>query len=138
MESRSELGNMWLGPRTETQEEFNVRFKHMVSQLTKDLTMSVRAKFKVTRVEIQSGSKQRKNADGTPAKDPVHGGNIYDKVEQRTIVAHPVYESSPDSENSKFWDATPSGELRLGTVNPEAWKMFEIDKEYYIDISPAE
>lgn len=96
----------------------------------------VRAKFKVTRVEIQTGSKQRRNADGTPVISP-QGGNIYDKVEQRTVVLHPVYDSTPNSENQKFWDATPSGELRLGTVNPAAWEMFEIDHEYYLDISPA-
>lgn len=97
----------------------------------------VRAKFKVTRVERQMGMSRRKHDDGTYALSPT-GGQIYDNVEQRTVVLHPVYSEDPKSENAKFWDSSPTGELRLGTVNPAAWQAFELDKEYYIDIHPAE
>ncbi len=48
----------------------------------------------------------------------------------------PVYSAS--EENKKFFEATPSGMIELGVVNPEAAKQFEQGKEYYIDISPAE
>lgn len=37
-------------------------------------------------------------------------------------------------ENKKFFASTPSGELKVGLHNPNA---FEVGKEYYIDISPA-
>jgi len=56
----------------------------------------------------------------------------------RTLVLRPVYSDKPESENKKFWDATPTGEIRLGTVNPAAWEQFEIGKEYYVDFTPAE
>ena len=99
--------------------------------------MSVRAKFKVTRIEVQSGSMLRRNEDGSFATNE-NGGQVYDKVEQRTVVMHPVYSNDPNSENAKFWSATPAGEIRLGTVNPAAWQMFEIDGEYYADFTKAE
>lgn len=98
--------------------------------------MNVRAKFKVTRYETQTASVSAKNADGSYKKDE-RGNNVYEKVEQRTVTLHPVYDDRPGSENKKFWDATPSGEIRLGTVNPAVWKLFELDKEYYVDFSLA-
>ena len=86
----------------------------------------VRAKFKVTRVETQMGSRRKKGTE-----------HEYEPCEQRTIVMHPVYgDKSP--ENKMFWDATPSGEIRVGTVNPEAWQKFELDREYYVDFTLAE
>jgi len=41
-------------------------------------------------------------------------------------------------ENTKFWDASPSGEIKLGTVNPDAWNYFTLGKEYYIDFAEAD
>lgn len=58
-------------------------------------------------------------------------------VEKRTLNFTPVYSDQADSENKAFWDATPSGSLQLGVVNPEAWKKFELGKEYYLDFTPA-
>jgi hypothetical protein len=55
----------------------------------------------------------------------------------RTLVFSPVYSQDPESENKKFWDASPQGEVRLGTVNPEAWKQFELGQEYYLDFTLA-
>ena len=94
--------------------------------------MSVRAKFKVTRVETQIASMARRNADGSYTQP-----TVYDKVEQRTVVLHPVYSDDPASENKVFWDATPSGEIRLGILNPSAWQAFDLDGEYYVDFSKA-
>lgn len=87
----------------------------------------VRAKFKVTRFETSMNT----------VRNPETGK--YDlKQEMRTIVMHPVFSDDPNSENKKFWDASPSGELKLGTVNPAAWQAFELDKDYYLDFTPAE
>lgn len=97
----------------------------------------VRAKFKVTRIETSMGSVARRDASGNKVKDE-RGYDIYDRVEQRTIVMSPVFGDKPGSENQKFWDASPSGELKLGTVNPAAWAAFELDGEYYIDFTKAE
>jgi hypothetical protein len=52
-----------------------------------------------------------------------------------TIRLDVVTYGSP--ENDKFFEATPSGELYLSIVNLTAAEMFEVGKEYYIDISQA-
>lgn len=43
--------------------------------------------------------------------------------------------TSGSDENKKFWEATPSGLLSVGTVKESA---FEVGKEYYLDITAAE
>lgn len=45
-----------------------------------------------------------------------------------------VYGDKPDSENRAFWDATPSGTLKLTTIKQMPWVIGE---EYYLDITPA-
>lgn len=52
------------------------------------------------------------------------------------ITMTPVCCGSP--ENELFFHYTPWGKFEMGTINAEAAKQFEIGKEYYIDISPAE
>jgi hypothetical protein len=61
-------------------------------------------------------------------------------TEKRTLNFTPVTANTndPKEENSRFWDASPSGSLQLGTINPEAWSQFELGKEYYLDFTPAE
>lgn len=64
---------------------------------------------------------------------------VYGQVELKTIKMSPVYSSDKNSENGKFWDASPSGELRLGTVNGSAAADFELGKEKFIlFMSPEE
>lgn len=59
--------------------------------------------------------------------------------EMRSLRFSPVYgNNNPNHENSKFWAASPSGSITLGTINPEAWSQFELGKDYYVDFSPAE
>lgn len=43
--------------------------------------------------------------------------------------------SSGSEENKRFWSATPSGKLELGTINE---MPFEVGKEYYLDITLVE
>ena len=38
-------------------------------------------------------------------------------------------------ENKAFFAATPSGSLKVGTVKVD---VFEVGKEYYLDITPAD
>ncbi len=40
-------------------------------------------------------------------------------------------------ENESFFSATPSGEIKMGVVNENALKEFEVGKEYYVDFSEA-
>jgi hypothetical protein len=92
----------------------------------------VRAKFRVNKIEISEG--MRRTAGSGTREDPYK----YGPTELRTVVMAPVYSDDPNSENRKFWEASPSGEIRLGTINPEAWAPFHIGGEVYIDFTPAE
>jgi hypothetical protein len=77
---------------------------------------TVRAKFRCDSVTIKKGW-----SDKTPI---VH-----------SVQLNPVYANNdPNHENSKFWEATPSGSFSMDTIKPQ---NFEVGKEYYIDITPA-
>lgn len=90
----------------------------------------VRAKFRVQRVE-RTEAAQSHQENGRWVQDP--------SVELQTIIMTPVYgNGDPNHENTKFWKASPTGELRLGTINPGAWEYFELGKEYYLDFTLAE
>jgi hypothetical protein len=58
--------------------------------------------------------------------------------EQRSFKFSPVYSNVDNSENKKFWEASPNGSLVLGVVNPEVWPLFELGEEYYLDFTKAE
>ena len=88
--------------------------------------MSVKAKFKVARFESQIFQKHNKET------------GRYEDVEMRTVVLAPVYSDDPQSENKKYWDFTPSGEIKLGTVNPAAWEYFGLGEEHYVTFERAE
>jgi len=94
----------------------------------------VRAKFKFDGYEASLHAK--------PTIDPTTGKTDYSKttsVEKRSLKFSPVFHNGiPGHENTKFWEASPSGQLVLGTINPEAWNKFEIGKEYYLDFTPAD
>lgn len=94
--------------------------------------MSVKAKFKYVRYEASSHKKK------IDEKGPWVDSNLQ-KEELRTLIFQPVYgNSDPEHENTKFFNATPSGEIKLGTVNPEAWKFFDLDEEYLLTFEKAE
>lgn len=52
-----------------------------------------------------------------------------------TVRLHPV--TSGSDENKLFYEATPSGQIELGTINQEALKQFVIGDEFYVDFTPA-
>lgn len=89
----------------------------------------VRAKFTVQRIEDHYHPKAVHQPDGSYATA------YRDLV---TIVLTPVYSPDPAHENRPFWEASPSGEVRPGTVNPEAAKYFELGQAYYLDFTHAE
>ena len=96
--------------------------------------MSVRAKFKVDSIELQQYTTGYEQKPG--------GGDDYSKPIKKTMYSvrmSPVYgNGDPDHENTKFWKASPSGSLVLGTINEEAAGQFELGKEYYLDFSAAQ
>jgi hypothetical protein len=52
---------------------------------------------------------------------------------------HTVYEpdGTKNDENARFTKATPWGDISLGIDNPAAIAQFEVNKEYYVDFTPA-
>lgn len=46
-------------------------------------------------------------------------------------------DADPDSENSKFFRYTPSGQVRLGVVSDAAAVVFEQGQEYYATFEPV-
>lgn len=49
-----------------------------------------------------------------------------------------VYAPKDDkSENHKFWEATPSGTVRLSIGNPACFDFFKEGEEFYVDFIPA-
>lgn len=85
--------------------------------------MSVRAKF-----TVQSITRTQSTAwDNTTGKSTPQ--------EVQTIKMHPV--SGTSEKNKKFFASTPSGSIELSTIRLEAAAQFELNKEYYIDFTPA-
>lgn len=61
-------------------------------------------------------------------------------LEGNQVTFRTVYEpdASKDTENARFTQATPWGEIRMGIDNPKALEQFQAGKSYYVDFSPAE
>lgn len=76
--------------------------------------MTVRCKFRCTEVTKRTHWDTKK------------GGYLY------SAKFAPVYDGS--EENKKFYEATPSGSLEVGTYKQD---VFAPGQEYYIDITPA-
>lgn len=103
--------------------------------------MSVRCKFKVTSITMQEGSRRvRDEAGDWKRPDNVsRGGFVMEPCLSGTVKMSPVYANDdPRHENSKFWDASPSGSFEMNVNNLAALQELKVGKEYYIGISPAD
>lgn len=78
--------------------------------------MNIKAKFKCLAV----------------VEDNDHGGN---KIQEQVSLC-PVINDSEDNKNWSKW--TPSGSLSMTITNPDAWGAFEVNKEYFVDFTPAQ
>ena len=84
-----------------------------------------RAKFKVdSRTETEGGRYDENNK--------------YVACPEYSITMSPVYSDDPESENAKFFNATPSGQITMGVVNEAAAEIFQVGKEVYVDFFPVE
>jgi len=77
--------------------------------------MTVRAKFKVQSI-MTTGRWNGPGLMGTVKLNPVSGNS---------------------EENKRFYEATPSGSIELGTINEDALRQFAIGQEFYVDFTPA-
>lgn len=53
----------------------------------------------------------------------------------KRLVARPVYDPNPESENGKFFSATPGGMLDLSVVNEASIEHLKEGDEIYVDIT---
>lgn len=83
-----------------------------------EVPMSVRAKVRVESVEYN------KNAAG--------------ERESARVVARPVYDPDPASENGRFFRWTPGGQIDLQVVNLDAADQFTVGDEFYVDFTKVE
>jgi hypothetical protein len=77
-------------------------------------------------------------ATTTRAKFYVEQVTEYSSFKGKEIKMRPVYSQDPESENKKFWDATPNGNIVLSIANPEGAAIFMLGREYYVDFTPAD
>jgi len=103
--------------------------------------MAVRAKFRLNSFTTElyktyPHKKEMKDSEGNVVATRADTDRPVPE-EKRTLNFTPVYSDDPESENRKFWDASPSGSLQLGVVNREAWDHFELGKSYYLDFTEA-
>jgi len=90
----------------------------------------VRAKFVITKLSFTKGVRVK-------SKDE-HGNNVYGPCRALAIEASPVYHNGdPNHENQKFWEASPSGKLELNVVNAAVFDEFQLDQEFYLDMTPV-
>lgn len=96
-----------------------------------------RCKFKLTKISRRLDTVTKLDGDGAPLFD-AKGYRLTEPGEVWDLEFQPVYHNNdPAHENSRFWAYTPSGELRIGTINKAVVDGMEIGHEYYLDISPA-
>jgi hypothetical protein len=99
--------------------------------------MGVRAKFYVGKIDKATTTRLVTDDTGKLIPNELAGGYRQEQVEIANIYLYPVVSSVQNSENARFFAATPSGQIVLSTVNPAAWEHFEQGKEFYVDFTPA-
>ena len=95
--------------------------------------LTVRCKFKLDEVatRMSSRAKYEQQADGSMKHVGYEPGFLYDA---KFSAVYGDRTKPQDSDNAKFWDATPSGSLVVSTIRQMPW---QIGSEYYLDLTPA-
>lgn len=93
------------------------------------MSTKIRAKFKVTSIEHIESTRAIRDGEGKKT-------NRLEPCAMANIKLQAVY-GTGSPENERFWEATPSGQVTLSVINPEAAEAFALGKEYYLDFTPA-
>jgi hypothetical protein len=84
-----------------------------------------RVKFRVTEINRSMGGRYIETEKGRELVP----------CEVRTIRMQPVAGNSP--ENEKFWAGTPCGQIEITCVNAAAVEPFDLEREFFVDFTPA-
>lgn len=101
---------------------------------------TTRCKMRVNQITYAMSSTPAFDDEGNPVYDEIEGGSRrqkYEKFLQPTVQLSAVKDEDPQSENGKFWQATPMGTVSLTINNPRGAEVFEPGQDYYVDFSPA-
>lgn len=82
----------------------------------------MRAKMRVT------GVVENKWDDGRKDSETLHF----------TAVSASEYPEDGSDENNTYAKFSPSASTEIRVANPALWGKFEVNKEYYVDFTPAE
>ena len=65
---------------------------------------------------------------------------VCESIKEHEVTFRTVYEpdAAKDTENARFTQATPWGEIKLGIDNPVALEQFTVGKSYYVYFVAAE
>lgn len=104
--------------------------------------MTTRCKMRIDEVGFVMSSKRRMNHDGTVHRLP-NGAEVWDPMPAVSLKATPVYgNGDPNSENTRFWQSTPNGQLSLSVINKEAMLSLGVEtvedltgRELYVDLT---
>jgi hypothetical protein len=122
---------------------------------------STRCKFRVSHIDQYATT--RANPDYPTARKraitelgltaPIESGaeqNIAEHLKQQgipqaipgtqpVVYLNAVYaHGDPQSENHRFWEATPSGEIKLTINNAAGAEVFDVGHEYYVTFEAAD
>jgi hypothetical protein len=93
---------------------------------------ATRCKFSVNKIEFVKSSKPVLDENGQHAKDE-KGTSLYETFKQPTVHLGAIYApDDPQSENGRFWTATPSGSIALAINNPVGAEVFDVGEDYYV------
>lgn len=110
-----------LGPRRESEAEFNARFEHAMARVRQQIkreTHMIRAKFQVTSVVRTMDEKN--------------------EVSQEDVTLRAVASSDKSSPNYSWSQYTPSGQLTMTITNKAAFGQLLRGAEFYLDFTPVE
>lgn len=89
------------------------------------MTETVRCKFRVTEVKQHEAY----------VSEQVEAGKFKTTLQPMfSYTMTPVYSADPQSENKRFWDATPNGKVEFSVVHE---CPFQVGDEWYADFSFA-
>ena len=101
------------------------------------MARATQCKFTVGKIELVKSSKPKLDASGEPVKNPETGYPEYEPFNQPTVHLSAVSDNDPNSENGRFWTATPSGQITMSINNPEGAEVFEVGEDYYVTFEKA-
>lgn len=96
-----------------------------------------RCKFTVSQISFIKSSRYLKDDEGEQITNE-DGTPKWELFKQPTVSLSAVTSDDPESENGRFWTASPSGSISLTINNPAGAEVFEVGDDFYVDFIRAD